>query len=147
MALVVGATPRVSATLLFTPGLTRCVASHTSRTFEARQFSDQVIEVDVSTSPNIPAERDSPGVELLWQICYSIKFWLDWDADHVALVYTDSGFHKTGLVVSCTPVRYLRGDTPCTDAQRKCVCRSPAYLRFWGKWMTLSAATIMCFAR
>ena len=47
--------------------------SHTTRDYEADQFDDQVVEFEFPTTPGIPPAYDTPTVELMWQVCYSVK--------------------------------------------------------------------------
>jgi len=88
---------------------------HGARDYNAALFEDQVIEVDLMPPRGVPSENDTPTLEAVWQVCYSVKFFLDWDAAHVAVLYTDGGTHKTALVVACL-LTYLGVCDDCREA-------------------------------
>jgi len=64
---------------------------------------------DLMPPRGVPPESDTPIPEAVWQVCFSVQFFWDWDEAHVAVLCTDSG---TQNGVGCGPTCGVPADVP-----------------------------------
>lgn len=69
---------------------------------EHHAFNGQVLEFPPYFDDTHNQKEDVPAVQQLYSLIYTLKFWLDWDSDHVAVLTCSSGGRlRTGFVVAC----------------------------------------------
>lgn len=61
---------------------------------------------------------DVPTCQQAFRICYSLKFWLDWDPKHVAVMFCETSKFRTGFMMACFLAYYGKYDN-CITALRE----------------------------
>jgi hypothetical protein len=76
----------------------------------------QVVEFPPLFNDTHGALEEVPSINQLYDICYTLKFWLDWHPSHVALMYDSHGGTLRSAFVCAAYLRYTQRKDNVLDA-------------------------------
>lgn len=80
--------------------------------FVKGKLNEQLINISWKTPGQF---THTPNVENIFQLCYSVKCWLDLHSNHVAIIHCANGRTRTGIVIACL-LKYIGAFSSSADS-------------------------------
>lgn len=78
-------------------------------------FHGQVLEYSPLFDPQ-GAAKDLPSINQVYEICYTLKFWLEWQSNHVAVFYDSQGGSIRSGFIAAAYLKYSHQSESVIDA-------------------------------